>query len=103
MERFIGLDAHGQSCTLCVTGASGKRPAQHVVETKRQGISTAPPSKFVATLNFARAADVSLSMRVVMLMTFDRLLAWAPTIQGTLPSYLRRRSSDSLGDGQGVG
>jgi transposase len=33
MERFIGLDVHGQSCTLVVMGPSGRRLGQHVVET----------------------------------------------------------------------
>lgn len=33
MQRFIGLDAHGQSCTLCVMGPSGRRLGHHVVET----------------------------------------------------------------------
>lgn len=33
MQRFIGIDAHGQSCTLCVMGPSGKRLGHHVVET----------------------------------------------------------------------
>jgi transposase len=33
MQRFIGLDVHGQSCTLVVMGPSGRRLAEHVVET----------------------------------------------------------------------
>ncbi len=33
MERFIGLDVHGQSCTLVVMGPSGRRLGQYVVET----------------------------------------------------------------------
>jgi transposase len=33
MKRFIGLDAHGQSCTLVVMGPSGRRLGEHVVET----------------------------------------------------------------------
>jgi transposase len=38
MQRFIGLDAHGQSCTLCVMGPSGKRLAHHVVETSGKAL-----------------------------------------------------------------
>lgn len=38
MQRFIGLDAHGQSCTLCVMGPSGKRLARHVVETNGKAL-----------------------------------------------------------------
>ena len=38
MERFIGLDAHGQSCTLCVMGPSGKRLGHHVVETNGKAL-----------------------------------------------------------------
>lgn len=33
MERYIGLDAHTQSCTVAVVGPSGKRLCQQVVET----------------------------------------------------------------------
>jgi transposase len=38
MQRFIGLDAHGQSCTLCVMGPSGRRLARHVVETNGKAL-----------------------------------------------------------------
>jgi transposase len=38
MKRFIGLDAHGQSCTVCVMGESGKRIAHHVVETNGEAL-----------------------------------------------------------------
>jgi transposase len=38
MQRFIGLDAHGQSCTLCVMGPSGRRLGQHVVETSAKAL-----------------------------------------------------------------
>jgi transposase len=33
MQRFIGIDVHGQSCTLCVMGPSGRRLGEYVVET----------------------------------------------------------------------
>jgi len=33
MDRYIGLDAHSQSCTLVVMGPSGKRLKEAVVET----------------------------------------------------------------------
>lgn len=33
MERYIGLDAHGQSCTFGVIGPSGRRIRHDVVET----------------------------------------------------------------------
>jgi transposase len=38
MQRFIGLDAHGQSCTLCVMGQSGRRLGHHVVETNGKAL-----------------------------------------------------------------
>jgi transposase len=38
MQRFIGLDVHMQSCTLCVMGPSGKRLAHHVVETSGEAL-----------------------------------------------------------------
>lgn len=33
MERYIGLDAHGTSCTFVVVGQSGKKLRQDVIET----------------------------------------------------------------------
>jgi hypothetical protein len=33
MDRYIGIDAHGQSCTLGIVGPSGKRLRSVVVET----------------------------------------------------------------------
>ena len=38
MQRFIGLDVHGQSCTLVVMGPSGRRLGEHVVETSAKGL-----------------------------------------------------------------
>jgi hypothetical protein len=36
MDRYIGLDAHSQSCTLAVVGPSGRRLGSQVVETSRR-------------------------------------------------------------------
>ena len=33
MERYIGLDAHGSSCTLGVIGPSGRKLRKDVMET----------------------------------------------------------------------
>ena len=33
MERYIGLDAHGTSCTFVVIGQGGKKLRQDVIET----------------------------------------------------------------------
>jgi hypothetical protein len=33
VERYIGLDAHGTSCTFGVVGPSGRKLRQDVVET----------------------------------------------------------------------
>jgi transposase len=38
MDRYIGIDAHGQSCTLGVVGPSGKRLKSFVVETNGQAL-----------------------------------------------------------------
>jgi transposase len=38
MDRYIGIDAHGQSCTLGVVGPSGKRLKSVVVETNGQAL-----------------------------------------------------------------
>ena len=38
MDRYIGIDAHGQSCTLGVVGPSGKRLRSVVVETNGQAL-----------------------------------------------------------------
>jgi hypothetical protein len=33
MDRYVGLDAHAETCTLAVMGASGRRLTSRVVET----------------------------------------------------------------------
>jgi len=38
MDRYVGLDAHSQSCTLAVIGPSGKRLKSLVVETNGQAL-----------------------------------------------------------------
>jgi transposase len=38
MQRFIGIDAHGQSCTVCVMGPSGRRLGHYVVETNGKAL-----------------------------------------------------------------
>jgi transposase len=38
MERFIGLDAHVQSCTVAVMGPTGRRIKPHVVETQGRAL-----------------------------------------------------------------
>jgi transposase len=38
MDRFIGLDAHGQSCTVAVMGPSGRRLDNGVVETNGKAL-----------------------------------------------------------------
>jgi transposase len=38
MQKFIGLDVHGQSCTLVVMGPSGRRLGEHVVETSAKAL-----------------------------------------------------------------
>jgi len=38
MDRYIGIDAHGQSCTLGVVGPSGKRLKSLVVETSGRAL-----------------------------------------------------------------
>lgn len=34
MDRYIGIDAHSESCTVAVMGPSGKRIRQHVLDTQ---------------------------------------------------------------------
>jgi hypothetical protein len=38
MQRFIGLDVHGQSCTMVVIGPSAWMLGQHVVETNAKAV-----------------------------------------------------------------
>ncbi len=38
MERYIGLDAHGSSCTFAVVGQSGKKLRSQVVETNGRAL-----------------------------------------------------------------
>ena len=41
MERYVGLDAHAQSCTLAVMGPTGRRLSSRVVETSGQVLKQA--------------------------------------------------------------
>jgi hypothetical protein len=41
MERYVGLDAHAQSCTLAVMGPTGRRLTSRVVETNGQALKQA--------------------------------------------------------------
>src|SRR5690348_4759661 len=36
MTRYIGLDAHSESCTIAVLGASGKRPRHERIQTSAE-------------------------------------------------------------------
>lgn len=49
MKRFIGIDAHVQTCTVAVMGPTGRRIREHVVETHgralQQLISSIPGEK----------------------------------------------------------
>jgi len=38
MDRYVGLDAHAQTCTLAVMGPTGKRLTSSVVETNGQAL-----------------------------------------------------------------
>ena len=39
MDRFIGIDAHTESCTVAVMGPSGKRLKEARLETNGQVLS----------------------------------------------------------------
>ncbi len=41
MERYVGVDAHAQSCTLAVMGPTGRRLTSRVVETNGQVLKQA--------------------------------------------------------------
>jgi len=51
MERYIGLDAHAESCTLVVVSPTGRRLRQEVVETNgaalKQALRAIPAPKRV--------------------------------------------------------
>ena len=38
MDRYVGLDAHAQTCTLAVMGSTGKRLTSKVVETNGRAL-----------------------------------------------------------------
>lgn len=38
MERYIGLDVHAESCTLCVLNETGKQIGREVVETNGEAL-----------------------------------------------------------------
>ena len=41
MDRYVGVDAHAQTCTLAVMGPTGKRLTSEVVETNGQALLAA--------------------------------------------------------------
>ena len=41
MDRYVGLDAHAQTCTLAVMGPTGRRLTSRVVETNGQALRAA--------------------------------------------------------------
>jgi len=38
MDRYVGLDAHAETCTLAVMGPTGKRLTSKVVETNGRAL-----------------------------------------------------------------
>jgi hypothetical protein len=38
MERYVGLDAHAETCTFAVVGPSGRRLISRVVETNGKAL-----------------------------------------------------------------
>ena len=38
MERYIRMDVHAESCTICVLDATGKRVRQDLVETNGRAL-----------------------------------------------------------------
>jgi transposase len=38
MERYIGIDVHAQSCTMAVSGPSGKRLGAQILETRAEAL-----------------------------------------------------------------
>lgn len=38
MDRYIGMDVHAMSCTICIVGPSGRQLKSDVVETNGQAL-----------------------------------------------------------------
>jgi hypothetical protein len=77
MERYVGLDAHAESCTLGVMGPSGQRLKSMVVETNglallEHGPADAPPSSRHARLAVNAAGTVALFIIETHLAQNDR-------------------------------
>ena len=47
MDRYVGLDAHSQTCTFAVMGRTGKRLTSKVVETNGRALVDAVRSLYV--------------------------------------------------------
>ena len=38
MDRYVGVDAHAETCTLAVMSPSGRRLSSQVLETNGEGL-----------------------------------------------------------------
>ena len=66
MERYIGIDTHRDSSTICVLSASGKRVMQEVVATERVRFGQTPRVEDPQGLHRATRARSVTALEVEM-------------------------------------
>lgn len=89
MERYIGIDAHLQSCTVAVMGPSGRRLKEQIVETNGQALK-----QFMAS--FGGEKHVCLEEGELSEWLYELLLSVVKQVVVVQPEKRRGQKSDSV-------
>lgn len=89
MQRYIGVDAHLQSCTLAVMGPSGRRLREQVVETNGQALRA-------YVLSIAGDKHVCLEEGELSEWLYELCLPLAKEVVVIQPEKRKGQKSDSI-------
>jgi transposase len=89
MERYIGIDAHLQSCTLALMGPSGRRIREQVVETNGQALRD-------YLLSIAGEKHICLEEGELSEWLYELCLPLAKAVVVVQPEKKKGQKSDSI-------
>jgi transposase len=89
MERYIGIDAHSQTCTIAVAGPSGRRLKEQVVETNGETVKA-------FLLSIGGVKHVCLEEGELSEWLYELLLPLAREVVVIQPEKRKGRKSDSV-------
>lgn len=89
MDRYIGIDAHRQTCTLAVMGPSGRRLKEQVVETNGETIRS-------CLLSIAGQKHICLEEGELSEWLYELCLPLANEVVVVHPEKRRGQKSDSI-------